>query len=106
MDGDGEKSRLDCILLLTSADLRITLFIVTAQDVRMKAQLLKAARAGADVEEFKLKEAICQLLAHGEAVGFAKTLGVTPQYLSDIRKGKRRISDEVLEQLTQLRSKP
>jgi len=83
--------------------LGITLLIVTVKEVHMKALLLKASRADADVKETTLRFALVELLPHGEAFGFAEQMGVTPQYLSDIRKGKRRISDEFLERLVRVR---
>jgi transcriptional regulator with XRE-family HTH domain len=76
---------------------------VIVREIRIKAALLKAARADADVEEAELRESIVGYLTHGEAAIFADTVGVSPQYLSDIRNGRRRISDDVVEKLVKIR---
>lgn len=75
---------------------------MTLREVRIKAAKLKACRADADVKEAELKYAIAEFLAPGEAIVFAQKTGVTPQYLSDIRNGKRRISDEFMEKVASI----
>jgi hypothetical protein len=43
---------------------------------------------------------------HGLAVGAAESLGISPQHLSDIRAGKRGITDELLKKLTKCKIGP
>lgn len=76
---------------------------MTIKELRVEAANLKSYRAGADVKEAELKTAIEECIPRGEAKIFADKIGVTPQYLSDIRNGRRSISDEFLERLVRLK---
>jgi transcriptional regulator with XRE-family HTH domain len=71
--------------------------------VREKAILLYSQRAVAGVTESELRKALDESLSHGDAATVAKHCGVTAQYLSDMRRGKRAISDAVLERLRRLK---
>lgn len=39
---------------------------------------------------------LARVIAHGQKAAFAKAVGISPQYLSDILAGKRAIPDKVL----------
>jgi transcriptional regulator with XRE-family HTH domain len=72
---------------------------VTLKQIKVKAAQLKRSRALSDVDEAELRELISAFLGHGDAKAFAEDLGVTPQYLSDIRHGRRGFSEEFLKKL-------
>lgn len=46
---------------------------------------------------------ILDAIPHGEARDYAKKLGISAQYFSDIRNGRREISANVLERLVNLK---
>ena len=72
------------------------------KDVRSVAKRLKACRTQETLEEFDLRSALNRSIADGDAVAVAASLGVSPQYLSDIRHGRRGISTELLEKLCEV----
>ena len=67
--------------------------------LRASADRLIRARGLSAVRESEFKEALQCLLGKGEASGFAEALGVSPAYISDLRHGRRGISDETLERV-------
>lgn len=72
---------------------------MTLREVKSKAAKLKVARLQADEQERSLISSLDNLLSYELAKAFADSLDVSQQYLSDIRNGRRKISDEVLERL-------
>lgn len=76
------------------------------KEIRRLAQDLKRWRAATGAKEDVLRSVINEeLKEHGEAILFASVIDVKPQYLSDIRKGRRNISDKVLASLCSLKDK-
>ena len=74
-------------------------------EIRDTARQLKMHRAHADVSETKLRHGIDEHCAetHGRASNVAEKLSLKPQYLSDIRKGRRALSDAVVEKMARLK---
>jgi transcriptional regulator with XRE-family HTH domain len=72
------------------------------KEVRKRADRLKAFRMQERAEEQALRSALDDSLKQGDAVIVAKKLGISYQYLSDIRKGNRGISTELLEKLCEV----
>lgn len=70
---------------------------ITPKDARNIAIQLQRSRRQSDALEEKLQKAIAEFLSdRSRAAEWAREIGVTPQYLSDIRHGRRKISDAVL----------
>lgn len=70
-----------------------------SKSLRLQARQLKALRATQDVAEAELRVSLCEHLDGSIAKDTASTLGVSQQFLCDIRKGRRAISDAFLERL-------
>lgn len=67
------------------------------------AVTLESQRGKASVAESRLWEALRVAVAdHGSGRELAKELGITPQYLSDVAHGRRRISGAVIVKLMAL----
>lgn len=74
------------------------------ETIRALARSVKLDRANADVSESKLRLELDQECSqHGAAITLAGKLHIKPQYLSDIRHGRRRVSDQVIEKLGRLK---
>lgn len=71
--------------------------------VREKAVLLYSQRANAEVTEAELRIALDESIPHTKAVTVAAFCGIKPQYLSDMRHGKRALTDSVVEKLRRLK---
>ena len=79
---------------------------MTSADLKMKrlAERVRLERERAVGSESELTTYMNEYLHnYGSAVILAHSLGITPQYLSDIVRGRRRVSDSVVQKLTQLR---
>ena len=72
---------------------------MTFQELQTEAKQLRALRAQEDVAQLKLRINLGEYLKGLVAKTTAETLGVSEQYLCDIRNGRRKISDEFLERL-------
>lgn len=74
-------------------------------DVRIKALTLKAARTSAAFKEVELRMEMNQMcgVSRGAASDMAAQLDLSTQYLSDIRHGRRKFSDEVVDRLGRLK---
>jgi hypothetical protein len=69
-------------------------------EVRRRARRVVELRKDASGEEWCLRQAIRAALEdHGAAKKAATQMRVSEQYLSDVRAGRRRISDEMLERI-------
>lgn len=71
--------------------------------VREKAVLLYSQRASADVTEAELRIALDESLERGAAAAVATHCGLSQQYLSDVRHGKRALTDPVVDKLRKLK---
>ena len=67
--------------------------------IRLEAQRLRAIRSKGRDQEAVLRKRISDDLAHGDSRVLAQELRVTPQFLSDIKLGHRRITDGILDRL-------
>lgn len=72
---------------------------MTRAELRLEALRLKALRAKEDVSHTELRISIRSYLHTREAKAVAADFGVSEQFLSDIRHGRRKISDQFLESL-------
>lgn len=72
---------------------------MTLKQLQLEAKELRAMRANCDVEEAVLRGSLSDFLPRGSAKEAAVGFGVSEQYLCDIRKGRRKISDEFLDKL-------
>lgn len=71
-------------------------------EVRQRAYRLRSFRVKEKAEEQALRSALDSSLKQGDAVKLADALGVSKQYLNDIRKGNRGISSQLLEKLCEV----
>lgn len=72
------------------------------KEVRQRAYRLRAFRVQEQAEEKALVSALDSSLKQGDAVIFAEALGISKQYLTDIRKGNRGISSDLLDRLCEV----
>ncbi len=70
---------------------------MTFKTLQLEAKQLRLIRAKASVAEAELRVSLGLYLKQGMAKGVAVSIGVSEQYLSDIRNGRRLLSDEFLE---------
>lgn len=74
------------------------------QKIKEKALALKSDRANADATEAELRWEIDHYCSvRGGGLELAKQIKATPQYVSDIRHGRRKVSDAVVERLGRLK---
>lgn len=64
-----------------------------SKKIAQELRLLRERSVGLEV---KLRESLDEELANGEAVKLAEAIDISPQHLSDIRAGKRGITDGLL----------
>ena len=76
--------------------------VMHMKEVRKRADRLKAFRTQERAEEQALLSALDSSLKQGNASEFARSIGISKQYLTDIRKGHRGISTELLEKLCEV----
>lgn len=67
--------------------------------IAARARKLREARDGLRIVESIVLDYINDTIEPGDAKPFALTLGVSPQYLCDVRAGRRGISDRLLAKL-------
>lgn len=72
---------------------------MTIADLAFAVQELRIKRSEAKAEEIKVMRLLDKFLLRGEAAAWAKEWGVSAQYLSDARKGRRMLTDRVLERM-------
>jgi hypothetical protein len=72
---------------------------VTLQQVALQAVKLQQQRTYCKEAEASVVKALNTFLDGTPAALLADQLEITPQYLSDIRRGRRAISDEVVSRL-------
>lgn len=64
--------------------------------IRREAVILSKRRKSAEAQEEVVAATINYELGRGGAVILCRELAVSPQFLSDLRKGKRRVGDALL----------
>lgn len=72
---------------------------MTLKELQAEAKQLRSLRANEDVAQAKLRMSLAEYLRGKVAKIEAGGLGVSEQYLCDIRNGRRKISDEFLDHL-------
>lgn len=72
---------------------------MTLKALQLEAKRLRLLRANASVAEAELRMFMGSYLKQGMAKEVASAIGVSEQYLSDIRNGRRLLSDKFLEKL-------
>jgi transcriptional regulator with XRE-family HTH domain len=72
------------------------------KEVQRRARKLLEIRLQEKSAEEGLRVELHSSLGAGEAKSVAETLGISPQHLSDIRKGNRGISSELLDKLCEV----
>jgi transcriptional regulator with XRE-family HTH domain len=77
-------------------------------DLRACASLVAEYRSLAGRAEKDLRKAIVAVLGaeRGSANAIARRVGISAAYLSDIRNGRRKISDAILAKLAKLKDSP
>lgn len=78
---------------------------MTHKHIRLAAYRLQHAREKAQQAEANLVlmvDSFCDG-AHGNMVGMASALEISTAYMSDVRRGKRNISDAMVERMAGLR---
>lgn len=78
---------------------------MTLKKIALVAAELKAHRSRVEFAEKVLQQTVAAFCEqyHGSGRDMARKMGITVQYLSDIRHGRRKVSDSVVEKLGKLR---
>lgn len=81
--------------------MRIMELMLETKYAEAAAKKLRAYREGGAELESRFRAALDQAASAGTAKELAKAFGMSQQYLSDIRQGRRAVSDKVLKTITE-----